>query len=175
MVKTPFPRDISSMTLIQQFGFVTPIDCKERNVKPSHKCPFSDKLSLFWTTITRTALFSFATDVPLSFLKASEVRWNLTRGIWAFVFAFNCCAPGWIPLLLQREQRVKDLGCSSQTTGLGQHTAEVCTLGAKILFQNVCLTPMPGSLKELLPSYRMNRCLYFYIMIWLWKYTEIKV
>lgn len=153
------------MTLLQQFGFVTPIDCKERNVKPSHKCPFSDKLSLFWTTITRTTLFCFATDVPLSFLKASEARWNLTRGIWAFVFAFNCCAPGWILLLLllqpgPSEQRAQDLGCLSQLAGPGQHTACRSLHVQSKDFVSKCLSnSYAWRLKELLPFYTVNRCL----------------
>lgn len=153
------------MTLIQQFGFVIPIDGRERNVKPSHQCPFLDKLSLLWTTITRTALFCFATDIPPSFLKASEVRWNLTRGIWAFVFAFNCCAPGWILLLLlQPEQRAQDPGdCHRLQERHSTQPAEVCMLRAKILFQNVCLTPMSGSLKSCCPS---TRWIGAYISIW---------
>lgn len=148
------------MTLIQQFGFVTPIDCKERNVKPSHRCPFSDKLSLFRATITRTTLFCFATDVPLSFLKASEVRWNLTRGIWAFVFAFNCCPRGgslccrccsgaggaegagpWLPVTACR-------------TGAAQSLREFARSQQRFCFKSVFLTPMPGSSKSCRPSTR---------------------
>lgn len=148
------------MTLIQQFGFVTPIDCKERNVKPSHKCPFSDKLSLLWTTITRTTLFCFATDILLSFLKASEVRWNLTRGIWAFVFAFHCCTPG-----PPEEQRAQEPGWLSQPAGVAQLTACTSLHAQRKDSLSKCLSSSYAwQLKELLPFYMVNRCLYFYIM-----------
>lgn len=155
------------MTLIQQFGFVTPIDCKERNVKPSHRCPFSDKLSLFRATITRTTLFCFATDVPLSFLKASEVRWNLTRGIWAFVFAFNCCPRGGSLCCrcCSRGRRSRGrrtlAACHSLQDWGSTEPAGVCTLTAKILFQKCLSNSYAWQLKELPPFYTVNRCLYF--------------
>lgn len=126
-------------------------------------CLFRNKISLFGITITRTMLFCVAEDLPLSLLKASEVRWNLTSVTRAFVSAFNCCTPGCI-LTMQLEppeQRVPErfAACCNLQDGNITECAEVRTPRTKILFQNVFLSPVPGNLKRCCPFFIVNRFL----------------
>ena len=94
----------------------------------------------------RIILFRFATDLPKIFIylfiylfgglgggrgwrrvKASEVLWNLTSGIQAFVFAFNCCTPGCTFILQPEsaEQKAQNftvllVACRTETSSIVQ-------------------------------------------------------
>lgn len=93
------------------------------------------------------------------------------------MFAFNCCAPGRIPLLLlQPEQRAQDLGAWPSLPGWAKHTACTSLRAQSEDFLPKCLSKSYArQLKELLPFYTVNRSLDFCITGRLCKYTETEV